>query len=68
MAKHYIGQPPLVDDFGVFIRDAFVDGRTKYGPWATMTLESFEVHGVGLGTGKGQKYVLTEGAWVNPDA
>ena len=34
----------------------FVDGRTKRGPWALMCPRCFEMDGVGLGTGKGQKY------------
>jgi hypothetical protein len=34
----------------------FVDGRTTMGPWALMCCRCFEMYGVGLGTGKGQKY------------
>ncbi len=34
----------------------FVDGRTKYGPWANMCLVCAAVHGVGLGIGCGQMY------------
>lgn len=34
------------------------DGKTKQGPWANMCQEHFDRHGVGLGTGKGQKLVL----------
>jgi len=34
----------------------FIDGRTKHGPWAIMNPTSFEMYGVGLGLGKGQKY------------
>ena len=34
----------------------FVDGRTTSGRWAMMCPECFEHYGVGLGTGKGQKY------------
>lgn len=36
----------------------FVDGKLKQGPWALMCPRCFEMHGVGLGTGKGQKYDL----------
>lgn len=36
---------------------AAYDGKTKYGPWAYMCEEDFQVFGVGLGTGKGQKFV-----------
>ena len=34
----------------------FVDGRTDQGPWALMCPVCFEIFGVGLGLGKGQKY------------
>lgn len=34
----------------------FVDGRTAGGPWATMCEQCHKRYGVGLGTGKGQKY------------
>lgn len=42
------------------------DGKTKMGPWAWMCPACFETHGVGLGTGKGQKYVLDKpgGTWA----
>lgn len=36
------------------------DARTVYGPWATMTQKSYQLHGAGtLGTGQGQKYRRT---------
>lgn len=34
----------------------FVDGKTMMGPWADMCLKCHRFYGVGLGTGKGQKY------------
>jgi len=34
------------------------DGKTKSGPWANMCVTHFTLHGTGLGTGKGQKFVL----------
>ena len=34
----------------------FVDGATQMGPWALMCPRCFEMYGVGLGTGRGQKY------------
>lgn len=42
---------------------AIVDGKTTMGPWANMCWAHFEVLGVGLGTGKGQRleYVTEEG-------
>lgn len=37
----------------------FVDGRTRVGRWAIMCSLCHTAHGVGLGTGNGQKYDLT---------
>lgn len=34
---------------------AAYDGKTKFGPWANMCEDHFKSHGVGLGTGRGQK-------------
>jgi hypothetical protein len=39
--------------------EGFVDGGTQFGPWANMCLACHKVHGVGLGTGKGQRYDAT---------
>lgn len=36
------------------------DGKTKQGPWANMCASCFEAHGVGLGTGRGQRLVVGE--------
>lgn len=33
-----------------------VDGRTKFGPWAWMCTDCHKEHGVGYGTGKGQRW------------
>ena len=39
------------------ISDWFVDGKTNItGQWALMCPSCFEKYGVGLGTGRGQKY------------
>ena len=35
---------------------AAYDGKTKFGPWANMCEKHFKTHGVGLGTGKGQRF------------
>jgi len=44
------------------VGDAFVDGKTKMGPWANMCyVTCFPKYGVGLGTGKGQHYVKLNG-------
>lgn len=34
----------------------WIDGRTRTGYWANMCPSCFNLHGVGLGQGKGQKY------------
>lgn len=39
---------------------ALYDGKTKRGPWASMCESCFVTHGIGLGTGKGQRYILKE--------
>lgn len=38
------------------IKRFFIDGKTTAGPWAIMCVLCHIVAGVGLGTGKGQKY------------
>lgn len=38
--------------------DAVVDGATTMGAWANMCEKHYEIHGVGLGTGKGQRLVM----------
>ena len=38
---------------------AAYDGKTQYGPWANMCEDHFKSHGVGLGTGKGQRFTST---------
>ncbi len=53
---YWIGKVEDADDFLDPISDIFIDGRTKMGPWAIMTPKSWAIHGVGLGTGFGQKY------------
>lgn len=66
MIKYWIGHVPTRDDFGQTIKDVFVDGKTKFGPWAFMTPVSWRLYGVGsYGTGYGQRYVKTAaGKWM----
>ena len=40
--------------------DAEYDGKTVYGPWANMCEYHFQLYGVGLGLGRGQKLVREE--------
>lgn len=46
----------VMDQPGV---EARYDGKTKGGPWANMCQECFNKHGIGLGTGRGQRLVVT---------
>lgn len=56
--RFWTGSPPSVCDVGHEpITDEFVDGKTVMGPWANMCPVCFQVYGVGLGLGKGQRYV-----------
>lgn len=53
------------DDFADPIGDTIIDGRTTVGPWALMTPASHAKYGMGLGVGRGQKYVQqTDGRWL----
>ncbi len=45
--KHMFGRQRL----------ALYDGRTTEGVWAHMCQEHFDTYGVGLGTGRGQKFI-----------
>ena len=36
-------------------RTAQYDGKTKVGPWAYMCEEHFQIYGIGLGPGRGQR-------------
>jgi len=69
--RTWMGTPPRKCELtGVNIVDAFVDGKTRAGPWAIMSPAAHEQHGVGLGQGRGQKYEWKQehdggrGAWV----
>ena len=37
---------------------ALFDGRTASGPWANMCQAHFDIHGVGLGIGSGQRLII----------
>ena len=38
--------------------DAWYDGKTQMGPWGNMCKPHFHEYGTGLGTGRGQRYLL----------
>lgn len=66
MEKKWRGTWPAECDICMYFNDGvktdlrnvpyFVDGATRQGPWALMCPECHAMHGVGLGTGRGQKY------------
>jgi hypothetical protein len=58
MDKKWAGLPPgLCDICGEPILDVFIDGKTVQGAWAIMCVPCHGRFGLGLGTGKGQKYL-----------
>jgi len=60
MAKQvrWVGEPPAACDVcNAPIITEFVDGQTTMGPWANMCTGCHRKVGVGLGTGRGQKFV-----------
>jgi hypothetical protein len=57
--KYWLGCNPTKCDFCKKpITDAFIDGNTRYGMWATMCPDCHSCHGMGLGAGRGQYYTL----------
>lgn len=64
--KFWRGLVKSIDDFGCPITDEFIDGKTQRGPWAIMSLVSWEAHGFyRLGVGFGQKYKKQDnGRWL----
>lgn len=59
--KYWLGSLPIYCDIcGHDVKQEFVDGKTKHGPWANMCMNCFKEHGIKLGTGFGQHYKLDE--------
>lgn len=58
----YVPQLPECDvhalELGTPGVPAAYDGKTKRGPWANMCDACFGTHGIGLGTGRGQRLVV----------
>ena len=48
--------PPACDLCGARTENEFIDGATHIGLWAFMCPACFSRNGVGLGTGRGQRY------------
>jgi len=65
MAKQWMGTPPIECDLcRSKIKDKFVDGATRQGPWGCLCQICHKTQGVGLGMGKGQMYQLQGKNWV----
>jgi len=70
----YVGEIPLCDfcqsDWpNPCATPAVLDGKTKLGPWANMCEAHNKRYGIGLGTGKGQRFILrTTPAGLNVEA
>jgi len=51
--------PTSCDLCGRKIENEFFDGKTFRGPWGILCPRCHEAAGVGVGTGRGQRYLLT---------
>ena len=57
--KKWMGETPTACQIcRAPIKGKFVDGATAMGPWAFMCAACHKDYGCGLGTGRGQLYVL----------
>jgi hypothetical protein len=55
--KHWLGEIPKACQIcGLPIKEKFIDGATRYGPWAILCPSCHRDIGRGLGTGRGQEY------------
>ncbi len=67
-AKAWVGTPPATCDLcPASLTATFVDGKTQRGSWANMCLRCHKIHGVGLGTGRGQRYVRSGDQFVKEE-
>lgn len=59
MTRKWMGSKPKACQIcGLLLKEVFIDGRIKAGPWAIMCEDCHSKMGAGLGTGSGQKYDL----------
>lgn len=59
MAKTWLGPvPDKCQICGTHLTEVFIDGKTRFGPWAIMCAACHRDQAYGLGTGLGQKYDL----------
>ena len=66
-SKYWLSPLGGFDDFDRPYKGVMYDAKTKFGPWANMTEESYMEHRYfdKLGLGKGQKYVKQpDGRWL----
>lgn len=65
MAVWWTGEVPARDDLGRPLRGVMYDARTRIGPWALLCQESYDLVGMGLGVGLGQRYEQQpDGRWL----
>ena len=69
MARYWMGSEiEKCDVCKAKIRNAFVDGKMEGGPWAIMCASCHRIYGVGLGTGRGQRFEKQEdGRWLKTE-
>ena len=58
--KIVVDKMPMCNFKHIYPTEAKYDAKTKVGPWVYMCQAHFDVHGIGLGLGKGQELVLKE--------
>ena len=68
---YWSGPVAQKDDFGRAIAREFIDGRTRHGPWAIMSPESWAIEtgtfGL-LGLGRGQRFKKqNDGKWLQTE-
>lgn len=57
MKTSWLGEAPAACDICQRpLKNTFIDGKTKHGPWAIMCPPCHVHHGMGLGEGTGQLY------------
>ena len=56
--------PTSCDICGDAIASEFYDGATQYGRWAFMCVNCWRIVGVGIGAGRGQRYIQHPGETV----
>lgn len=57
--KKWLSPRPLACELcgaKIIKQNHFIDGKTTSGPWAIMCMACFFINGVGLGSGRGQRY------------